>query len=204
MGLQFDAPFTRLLERNNFRQSLIDYQRDRRQFIQSLDVLNLTLRQQLRLQRELELNLEIQRKAVVISIRRVDLTREELNEPVPPPEPGQPAAQFGPTAARNLLGALSDLRTTQNNFMSVWLNHYANRMRLLREMGIMVIDEEGRWLDESIPNMIPYYEGNEGEPLPPPPVPVEYYDVVNLTDTPNEPLAAAPLPDAPLPDGVMR
>ena len=48
VGLRFDAPFTRLLERNNFRQALIDYQRDRRQLIGFEDGVNQTLRSLLR------------------------------------------------------------------------------------------------------------------------------------------------------------
>ena len=65
------------------------------------------------------MNLEIQRRAVAIAIRRVDLTRAALYAPVRPPQPGQRPAQFGPTAATNLLTALSALRNTQNNFLSV-------------------------------------------------------------------------------------
>jgi hypothetical protein len=167
-GLQFDAPFTRLLERNNYRSSLISYQQDRRQFIQFRDGLHQTLRQTLRRLKQLQTNLEIQRRAMAISIRRVDLTQEQLNEPVPPPAPGQAAAQFGPTAALNLLTALSDLRNTQNNFMSVWLNYEATRMVLLRELGVMVIDETGKWVDTPIDQI----ERIDGELLPdPPPVP---------------------------------
>jgi hypothetical protein len=74
-----------------------------------------------------------------------------LNKPVPPSEPGQPAAQFGPTAALNLLTALSDLRNAQNNFMSVWLNYYATRMQLMRDLGFMQLDGEGGWIDIPLP-----------------------------------------------------
>lgn len=184
-GLQFDAPFTRLLERNNYRQSLIDYQRDRRQFIQSIDSLNLTLRQILRQIEQLRVNLEIQRRATAISIRRVDLTREDLNRPVPPAEPGQPANQLGPTAALNLLTALSDLRSTQNNFMSVWLNYYAMRMRLVREMGIMKIDDQGRWIDEPLEQLL--NEQIEEIPLPPA-APDQWFDLAPEVDTGEQPL----------------
>ncbi len=31
--------------------------------------------------------------------------------------------------------------------MSVWLNYYAERMRLMRELGVMQLDEHGSWLD---------------------------------------------------------
>ncbi len=170
-GIQFDAPFTRLLERNNYRSALISYQQDRRQFIQFRDSIHQSLRSSLRRLVQLQTNLEIQRRAMAISIRRVDLTQEDLNEPVPPPLPGQAAVQFGPTAALSLLTALSDLRNTQNNFMSVWLNYEASRVALLRDLGIMVLDENGRWVDIPIDQI----ERAQGENLPlPPAVPYEW------------------------------
>ena len=75
MGLEFDAPLTRLLERNAYRETLINYQRDRRQFIQSRDSLSLGLRALLRQIEQLRASLEIQRGAVAIAITRVDLTQ---------------------------------------------------------------------------------------------------------------------------------
>jgi outer membrane protein TolC len=153
-GLEFDGPFTRLVERNSFRQQLIEYQQDRRQLIQFEDGLSQTMRQALRSLEELRVNLEIQRRAVAIAIRRVDQTREALNRPVPPTAPGQAPQALGPTAAQNLLFALSDLRNTQNNLMSVWLNHLSARMSLYREMGIMRVDDQGLWIDEPLPRAI--------------------------------------------------
>lgn len=147
MGLRFDAPFTRLLERNNYRQALIDYQQSRRRLIQFEDGVNSTMRQTLRQLDQLRTNLEIQRRAVAISIRRVDFTQAELNKPLPLPVPGQAQPTFGPTAVNNLLSALADLRNSQNNFMSVWLNYYATRMSLMRDLGIMKLDQQGRWID---------------------------------------------------------
>ncbi len=216
-GIQFDAPFTRLLERNNYRQSLIDYQRSRRGFIQGVDGLHLGMRALLRQIEQLRLNLEIQRRAVAISIRRVDLTREELNRPLPPPPPGQPPLQFGPTAATSLLTALSDLRNTQNNFMSVWLNYYAARMRLARELGIMTLDEQGHWIDdpvrsanirEAIEGELPEVDRNiEDLPLPPA-IPVEWIELaeVDLQNPKPNPLRS-PHDGAPpdeLPASVQR
>lgn len=183
MGVEYDAPFTRLLERNNYRQSLIDYQRDRRQLIQFEDSIHQQLRLLLRTLQQLQTNLEIQRRAVAIAIRRVDVTQEELNKPVPPPAPGQAAAEFGPTASLNLLTALSDLRNAQNNFMSVWLNHYANRMRLVREMGIMALDENGAWIDLPIPDLV----SDPLEELPlPPPVPEVWIRQISQESTTEE------------------
>lgn len=187
-GIQFDAPYTRLLERNNYRSALISYQQDRRQLIQFRDSMHQTLRQAMRRLKQLQTNLEIQRRAMAISIRRVDLTQEDLNKPSPPPAPGESATQFGPTAVLSLLTALSDLRSTQNNFMSVWLNYEATRMALLRELGIMVLDEDGKWVDLPIAEI----ERNLGEELPlPPSVPYEWLqDSLPIPRT-ND---AAPLP----------
>jgi hypothetical protein len=197
-GLEFDAPFTRLLERNNYRQALIDYQQDRRGFIQALDSVHGTMRTMVRELKRLQVNLEIQRRAAAISIRRVDMTQEDLNKPVPPPEPGQTAAQFGPTAAQDLLNALSDLSNTQNNFMSVWLNYYSLRMRLMRDLGLMQLDAQGRWIDTPLSEL---ERPAPEEIATPPAVPAEWMDEIFwdeagesavLEDPPVEARASSP------------
>jgi hypothetical protein len=126
------------------------------------------------------------------------LTQEELNKPVPPPEPGQAAAQFGPTAAQNLLTALSDLRNTQNNFMSVWLNYYATRMQLLRELGIMTLDDEGRWIDLPIPELTAEQLEQLEQLETPPALPREWIDQAFQDEAgPPNPALEAPSPDSP-------
>ncbi|HEV3002871.1 MAG TPA: hypothetical protein VGX78_00350, partial [Pirellulales bacterium] len=142
-GLKFDAPITRVLERNNYRQALIQYQQARRSLIQFEDLTNATLRQDMRSLVQLEVNLEIQREAVVIAVRRVDNTREALNEPPPAAQPGQAVTTLGPTLAENLLSALQALSDAQNNFMSVYLQYYNNRIQLFQDLGIMRLDERG-------------------------------------------------------------
>jgi hypothetical protein len=176
-SLEFDGPFTRLVERNNFRQQLIEYQQDRRQLIQYEDSVHQTLRQILRDLEQLRVNLEIQRRAVAIAIRRVDQTREALNRPVPPTAPGQTPQALGPTAAQNLLFALSDLRNTQNNLMSVWLNYLASRMRLYRELGILRLNDEGIWVDEPLEKVLQEIVGPEALP---PGVPGEWLSLAGM------------------------
>jgi hypothetical protein len=189
LGVEFDAPFTRLLERNNYRQSLIDYQRSRRDFIRSHDSLHLGLRGLLRQIEQLRLDLEIQRRAVTIAIRRVDMTRAAFYAPVRPPQPGQRPAQFGPTAATNLLTALTALRNTQNNFMGVWLNYYAARMRLARELGTMKLDQDGAWMDRPIANAgLPYASDTDASPLPPA-VPTEWVELADRLPSVQQPQA---------------
>ena len=167
-SLQFDPPLTRLLERNSFRQQLVEYQQARRQMIQFEDQVMQNTRNLIRGLEQLRINLEIQRRAVTIAIRRVDQTREALNQPVAPAPPGQLPQSFGPTLAQNLLFALSDLRNTQNNLMSVWLNYQATRMQLYRELGVMQIDENGLWVDRPLAEAVKTPEAAESCPQLPP------------------------------------
>ncbi len=175
--VEFDSPLTRRLERNNFRQALISYQQTRRQMILFQDQIYQRLRNYLRTLRQLQVLLEIQRRAVVIAVRRVDQTRENLNQPPATVQPGQPVAQLSPTSALNLLNALSDLRNAQNNFMSVWLNHYETRAFVIRELGTMEIDSEGQWVDHPIEES----EWVEDELCPlPPPIPKKWLRELDL------------------------
>lgn len=197
--ITFNPPLTRLVQRNSFRQQLIEYQQDRRGMVTFEDGVNRNLRQLLRDMRQLQFNLEIQRRAVAIAIRRVDQTRELLSKPAPPTPAGATPTQLGPTAALNLLTALSDLRNTQNNFISIWINYHADRMRLLRELGLLQIDANGVWIEESIENAI--RRSASEDPLPPP-VPPEWFGDA-LTPPPGQafgtPTAPEQLPPPPAP-----
>jgi hypothetical protein len=181
-GLRFDAPFTRLLERNNFRAVLIDYQRDRRQLIQFQDGVMQGMRQTMRELDRLAQNLEIQRRAVAIAIRRVDQEQEQLNEPPPVAQPGETPQSLGDAAALNLITAISDLRNVYNNFMGAWLNYYASRMVLMRELGLMQVDENGLWVDVSLQQALADAAG--GCPLPPE-VPQELFDALDAEIPPE-------------------
>lgn len=195
VGVEFDGPFTRLLERNNFRQILIDYEQSRRQLIQYQDGVYRTLRAVLRKLNEHHQNLEIQRRAVAIAIRRVDQTREVLNQPPSPEEGGA----LGPTAALNLITALSDLRNAQDNFMSVWLNFLAARMVLSRELGLMQLDKRGIWIDFDAAIEV------QGETTPkaedieevPPPIPRELFRALDIDNDEIGPLQPGIEPIAP-------
>lgn len=146
--LVFDAPLNRVAERNLYRESLISYQRARRNYINYIDTVAFTLRSRLRDLQRLRENLEIQRQSLVIAIRRVDRTLQELNAPFTPPAPGQAQTQLSPVLATNLLRALSDFRSTQDNFTSVYFAYESSRMNLLFALGTLKLDDDGRWIDE--------------------------------------------------------
>ena len=177
LGVEFDAPLARLLERNGYRETLIQYQRSRRDFIQSRDSLQKGLRALLRTLEQRRLQLEIQRRAVSIALRRVEQTQLALLTPPPPVQPGA-RPQINPTTAINLLGAQSSLQNSQNSFLAAWLDYYAARLRLYRELGIMQLDPSGRWIENSMDFGDPSVaiESDEVETLPPP-VPVEVLEM---------------------------
>jgi hypothetical protein len=159
VGLQFDAPLTRLAERNLYRQSLIEYQQSRRRYYQFRDRVQRDVRATLRQLRLDDLNFELRRAAVHVGITQVDLARFRLSEParpVAPSAPGTPTqpgggAQFGATVARDLVQALVDLLNVQNDFLSVWVDHEVQRLNLDFDLGIMELDGSGIRIEHEQP-----------------------------------------------------
>ena len=147
VGLEFDAPLTRLAERNVYRQSLIEYQQARRNYYQFRDRVYQSLRNTLRQIRLNEINFELRRAAVQVAISQVDLTQLRLTEP---PKPGE-TSQFGNTTARDLVQALSDLLNVQNDFLSVWVNYEVQRLNLEVDLGIMELTPTGLRIENDVP-----------------------------------------------------
>lgn len=164
VGVQFDAPITRLSERNTYRQALIEYQRARRRYYRYQDEVAAGLRSSLRTIRVNQMNFELRRAAVQVAITQVELTRLRLQEP---PRPNQEFS-FGATTARDLVSALTDLLSVQNDFLTVWVSHEVLRRSLDFHLGTMQLDESGRWID---PGPILDEPLTEELPAPPPPLP---------------------------------
>ena len=142
-GLRFDTPLSRLAERNNYRQALIDYQQARRDYMLFEDRIDQSLRNTLRIIELCQLNFELRRSAVQVAISQVDLARFRLEEP---PRPGV-VAQIGATTARDLVTALSDLLDAQNAFLSMRVGYNVLRLVLDFESGTMQVDADGIWMD---------------------------------------------------------
>ncbi len=143
VGLQFDAPLTRLSERNTYRQALIEYQQARRSYYALEDAIAQGLRDTLRTIELNQLNFELRRAAIHVAVGQVELARLRLQEP---PKPNEDK-MFGATTARDLVTALSELLSVQNDFLSVWVNYEVLRRGLDMDLGTMRIDAEGIWVD---------------------------------------------------------
>ena len=162
-GIEFDAPLTRLEERNIYRQALIEYQQARRNYYQFRDQIYQGLRNTLRQIRLNEVNFELRRAAVQVAISQVDLTQLRLSEP-PKPEATE---QFNNTTARDLVQSLSDLLNVQNDFLSVWVNYEVQRLNLETDLGIMELMPNGLRIENGIPlemylENLPYNSGDLG------------------------------------------
>jgi hypothetical protein len=163
VGLEFDAPLTRLSERNRYRQALIEYQQSRRTYYQLVDRIARGLRSSIRTIELNQLNFELRRAAVQVAIAQVELARLRLQEP---PKPEQEAV-FGPTTARDLVQALSELLTAQNDFLSVFISYEVLRRTLDFDLGTMQLDDQGVWIDpgpvQSRDELLPAGE-DDGQP----------------------------------------
>ena len=140
VGVQFDSPLSRLAERNVYRQSLIEYQQARRSYYRFVDRVHQGLRSTLRQVRLNEINLELRREAVFVAIAQVDLTQLRLSEP---PKPGA-EEQLNSNTARDLVQALGDLLSVQNDLLSVWVNNRVQRFNLELDLGVMMVDPWGQ------------------------------------------------------------
>lgn len=149
MSLRFDAPLTRVAERNNYRQALIDYNEAKRSYMRFEDGVSQGLRSTLRAINRNFINFELRRAAIDVAINQVDFARLQFRKPPRPAQANQPGqfARTGATAARDIVSALADLLTAQNDFLSVWINYEVLRMVLERDLGLMRLDPNGVWID---------------------------------------------------------
>jgi len=140
-GLQWDSPITRLQERNNYRQSLIEYQQAKRNFYLYEDSVWQTLRSELRNLRFNQFNFELQRYAVRVAAEQIILNEDlrQVREAL--------SQASGPTAARDSVSALSDLLQAQNTFLNVWVFYEGQRRNLDQDLGTIQVDSEGIWID---------------------------------------------------------
>ena len=141
VGLQWDAPITRLLERNAYRAVLIRYEQRKRDYYQFEDTVWQVLRAEVRqLQRD-RLNFELGRNSVRIAAEQIELNADirQLND-----ARGQGS---GPTAARDAIQALNDLLRAQNGLLGIFVNYEVVRRNLDLDMGTMELTPEGLWID---------------------------------------------------------
>ncbi|MCA9022457.1 MAG: TolC family protein, partial [Planctomycetaceae bacterium] len=137
-GVEFTAPLSLVQERNAYRESQIEYQRQRRTFMEAQDNVKYDIRQSWRQLNVLRQNFETSRVQIRLAALQYDSAVEATSDP----------AQAGRNQGLNLLNALSSILDAQNSLISNWVNYEQNRLNIYRDMGIMEIDENGIWKDD--------------------------------------------------------
>lgn len=146
LTFNLELPLVRILERNNYRASLIAWQRNRRQFMLTQDSVVAGVRSQIRQLRVLAVNYEIQKKAVELAYLNVENSRAALLEPLPPGQTRSASAAAALTT--QLLNNQAQLISRQNQLITLWVNYLSTRMQLYRDLGTMQINSRGAWIDD--------------------------------------------------------
>jgi len=130
-GLTVELPLNRQAERNSYRASLISLERARRSAEQQLDEVQRDVLNQLRELQQLEKRIELQTEQIERERRAVAITQVRY--------------ESGDAITRDVLDARQSLATAQNALIDLKVEHYIGRLRLLRNMGIFFVNENGMW-----------------------------------------------------------
>jgi hypothetical protein len=146
-------PLTRLQERNNYRASLIAYQRQRRALQEAEDLAIKVVNDELYQLRQLALQYKLQQRQLELAYLTIDSSLESLQAPTAPPAPpGQTRSGLGsdgPAAlTQQLLSAQRTLPQSQNALLTVWINYLDQRLQLYRDLELMPLDQRGVWIDQ--------------------------------------------------------
>ena len=133
-GLVYDVPIDRLVERNAYRAAEIAHTRSLRDFDEFQDTLVVDLRTRFRSLERVEQSLEIQRE----SIRDEERNLRHRPAAVRPRRELRTATWSRPR--QSLLEA-------QNSLVREQVSYEIERLNLLRDMGILFIDERGMWTE---------------------------------------------------------
>ncbi|MGL6074251.1 MAG: TolC family protein [Fimbriiglobus sp.] len=137
VGFQFDGPLNRVAERNAYRNSLINYQRARRNYMELSDRIELEVRRDLRTLKQQRMSFEIARLSLIVSARRLDNEQIALTAPV-----AQNQQQTGDATLRKL-DALNNLLSSRDALASTFIGYEQQRIRLLLNLEALQLDSRG-------------------------------------------------------------
>jgi hypothetical protein len=180
--LDYQLPLVRQAEKNNYRASLIAFQRQRRATMEAEDLAVQTVRGEIRQLRVLAENYRIQQRQVELAYLTVENSLDTLKAP-PGAAPAGTAAQAGQSSAAQaaaltsqLLTAQSKVPTAQNALLTVWITYLNSRLQLYRDLELMPLDARGVWTDDPSslgcdrsPGPCPAARGKPGSEPPPGP-----------------------------------
>ncbi|MEZ6137295.1 MAG: TolC family protein [Pirellulaceae bacterium] len=135
LGVTFDAPLNRFTQRNDFRGSLINYQRALRNLMQLEDNIKFSVRNDLR-------NLALDREQYLIAVASAALAYERVVST---------SLEFrlgtGGVSARDFLEAQTAYIGALSNVASRHINYILDRTQLFLDLELLTVGEDGFWQD---------------------------------------------------------
>src|SRR5207245_2633883 len=149
--LNTQLPLVRLQERNNYRATLISYQRARRILMRAEDQVAYDTRNEIRLLRQQEENYRIQQRQVELAYLVVENSLDTFRAPPSPvlaAQQAQDTATRAATLTNQLINAQTSLYNAQFQMTTIWITYLNTRLQLYRDMELMPLDYRGVWIDE--------------------------------------------------------
>ncbi len=132
VGISLDLPLDRLVERNNYRATLVSFESAVRSLTLTLDQLRDDIERGMRTLEQRRQNFQIQKNALELANRRV--RGESLR------------LEAGLGTARDLLEAQDAQVAAQNNLTFALVAYQEARLQLLLDLGVLETDEGSFWL----------------------------------------------------------
>ena len=141
-GLKLDLPLDKLTERNAYRRSLINFERQLRTLATELDKLRNGVRADVR-------NLARQRENYLIAQDSLKNAEENLRSQRLRLRLGFPGVR-----TRDIVTAQNDLERAQQAELSAIVDYQKTRLKLLKDVGILDTSAKGFWLEnQSVPGV---------------------------------------------------
>jgi len=141
--LNAELPLIRLAERNNFRQALINYQRQRRSLQNAEDALKFQIRQDIRSLQVAYINYQIAKRNLVLNIQLKDQAFEQIIAPPAGAAGSSGVAQSANAATQtsNLINFQNQVVGTELDLLTTWQQYQLARLTLYRDLGTLPYDE---------------------------------------------------------------
>jgi len=173
--LNAELPLIRVAERNAFRTSMINLQRQQRALQNAQDSIKFQIRSTIRGLHAQYQTYKIQQRNLDLSVRQKDQTQEQII--APPASGGGSQANSGALQTNNLTQSQSRVAQFQLSLIQSWVNYQTLRISLYRDLGILPYDEWEAFYElypakpaggraEARPAAVPVRRGPEGAAAP--------------------------------------
>jgi outer membrane protein TolC len=133
LGLSLELPFERVSERNAFRRSLINLERSRRDLSLQEDNIVLEVRESIRRVKRVQATLDIRKREIAAAEKEERVATYRFDE--------------GEADNQDVSVAQAAVRRARNSYIADLVEFETSRVQLLRDIGILFIDEQGMWIE---------------------------------------------------------